>query len=95
MIDPAHKPVQAQQAKPVVKPATIHSLPKRAWLVFPTYPEVYSIHIFPVLTIPWEQYRTVSTVNFKFVNLGFVFFFSLGSGVILQTWRSMFTLNTP
>ena len=46
MIDPAWKPVQAQQAKPVVKPPTTHSLPKHAWLVFPTYPEVYLIHIF-------------------------------------------------
>ena len=33
MIDPARKPVEAQQAKPVVKPATTHGLPKRAWLV--------------------------------------------------------------
>ena len=33
MIDPARKPTQAQQAKPVVKPATTHSLPKRARLV--------------------------------------------------------------
>ena len=33
MIDPTRKPVQAQQAEPVVKPATTHSLSKRAWLV--------------------------------------------------------------
>ena len=46
MIDPACKLVQAQQAKPVVKPATTHSLPKHAWLALLTYLEMYSIHIF-------------------------------------------------
>ena len=46
MIDPARKPVQAQQAEPVVKPATTHSVPKCAWSVLLTYLEMYSIHIF-------------------------------------------------
>ena len=46
MIDPVRKPVQAQQAKPVVKLATTHSLPKHAWLVLLTYLEMYSICIF-------------------------------------------------
>ena len=60
MIDPTRKPVQAQQAKPVVKPATTHSLPKCAQLVFPTYPKAYSIHIFL-----FQQLRRNSTVLFR------------------------------
>ena len=60
MIDPACKPVQAQQAKPVVKPASTHSLPKRAQLVLPTYPEAYSIHIFL-----FQQFCRNSTVLFR------------------------------
>ena len=46
MIDPTRKPVPVQQAKPVARPATTHSLPKHARLVLLTYPEAYSIHIF-------------------------------------------------
>ena len=38
MIDPARKPVQAPPAKPVVKPASTHGHPKRAWLVLTTFP---------------------------------------------------------
>ena len=37
MIDPTRKPVEAQQAKPVVKPANTHSIPKRAQLVLITF----------------------------------------------------------
>ena len=37
MIDPARKPVEAQQAKPVMKPASTHYTPKRARLVLITF----------------------------------------------------------
>ena len=60
MIDPARKPVQVQQAKPVVRLATTHSLPKRAQLVHLTYPEVYSIHIFL-----FQQFHRNNTVLFR------------------------------
>ena len=60
MIDPARKPVEAEQAKPVVKLATTHSLPKRARLVPLTYLEMYLIHIFL-----FQQLHRNSTVLFR------------------------------
>ena len=60
MIDPACKPVEAQQVKPVVKPATTHSLPKHARLVLLTYLEMYLIHIFL-----FQQLHRNSTALFR------------------------------